>query len=680
MLQRFTLPAQDPVLVFGICMALILLAPALFRRLRVPGIMGLIVAGMLVGPNALGLLERSETIVLLGTVGLLYIMFLAGLDINLTQFNRYRNRSLVFGVLTFSIPQVAGTLIFLWMGFSWAAAILIASMFASHTLVAYPVASRLGISRNPAVTTAVGGTILTDTVALLVLAVVARSVQGELDLPFWLTLGSLFTLYVAGVILLLPRLARWFFRNVQDGAPAEFAFILATVFLCSWLAKAIGTEAIIGAFLAGLTLNRMVPENGPLMGRIQFFGDAFIIPFFLLYIGMLVDPSVLTSGAGAWVVMGTMLGAVLVTKWMAAALTQRIFGYSSEEGKVIFGLSVAQAAATLAATLVGYDLGIFGDDVLNGVILMIFVTCVMAPWVVERYGRVVALRQASEPLDPEEAPERVLVPVARPASGDGLLDVAFAIRGTNGESVYPLFVVPRGSPKLVADGEAMLGHAVRYAAAAEIPLLPLTRVDSSVASAVARAVEEERIATVVAGWNGARSAEQRIFGTVLDQMLDQVGTTLLVCKLEQPLNTHSGILLLAPPGAGAEPGFPRAVRVVKRLAASLGIPIRVVVGSQDGDGVVQALERVRPHAVVQREPLEGWGSLMGHLESRVRPGDLLVLLSARPGGLSWHSAMDTLPRGLARVFPESSFITLYPGQAADQEGVHAIAAADAMGG
>ena len=680
MIPRLPAPAQDPVLVFGICMALILLAPALFRRLRVPGMMGLIVAGMVVGPNALGLLERGETIVLLGTVGLLYIMFQAGLDIDMTQLSRYRNRSLVFGLVSFAIPQTVGTGIFLWMGFSWAPAILIGSVFASHTLLGYPVASRLGISRTPAVTTAVGGTILTDTLALLVLAVVARSVQGELDVSFWLTLGPLFALYVAGVVVLLPRLARWFFRNVQDGAPAEFAFILASVFLCSWLAKAVGTEAILGAFLAGLTLNRMVPGNGPLMGRIQFFGDAFIIPFFLLYIGMLVDPSVLAGGGGAWLVMGIMLAAVLVTKWAAALLTQHVFGYTPEEGKVIFGLSVAQAAATLAATLVGYDLGILGDDVLNGVILMMFVTCVMAPWIVERYGRVVALRQAGEPLDPEDAPERVLVPVARPASGDGLLDVAFAIRGTNGESVYPLFVVPRGLPKLVADGEAMLGHAVRYAAAAEIPLIPLTRVDSSVASGVARAVEEERIATVVAGWSGARSPEHRIFGTVLDQMLEQVGAALLVCKLEQPVNTHSALVLLALPGVGAEPGFPRGVGVVKRLAASLGIPIRVVAGSGDRDAVLGAVERVRPLAVVRWEPLEVRGDLEGHLSTHVRPGDLLVLLSARRGGLSWQSAMDALPRDLARCFPDHSVITMYLAETVERERVAAMAEWDGGSG
>lgn len=641
-------------------MAVILVAPALFRRFRVPGIMGLIVAGTVMGPNALNLLDRSETIVLLGTVGLLYIMFLAGLDINLNQFARYRQRSLVFGLFTFAIPQVVGTVVFLALGFSWAASILIASMFASHTLVAYPAARRLGIHRNPAVTTAVGGTILTDTAALLVLAVVARAVQGELGPAFWLTLGSLFTLYLAVVLLLLPRLARWFFRNVQDGAPAEFAFVLAAVFLCSWGARAIGTEPIIGAFLAGLTLNRLVPENGPLMGRLQFFGDAFIIPFFLLYIGMLVDPSILLGGVGAWVVMGTMLVCVTVTKWMAAWVTARIYGYSREQRGVIFGLSVAQAAATLAATLVGYDLGIIGDDVLNGVILMIFATCILAPWTVERDGRGVAMQQAEEPADPADAPERILIPMARPASAEGLLDLAFAIRGGDGEPIYPLFVVPRGSPKLVADGEAMLGHAVRYAAAAEIPLVPITRVDPSVASAVARAVQEERIATLVTGWGGEPSTAELIFGSVTDRILEQTASGALICRLTRPFNTQSAVVLVVPPDAGAEPRFEEAIRLAKRLAAVLGRPLRVFTAGARRETTLARIRAVRPRTPVQVEALSAWEDVPEALERGTAEDELVVLLGARPGRISWRSDLRSLPGELARRLPAVSLVVLYP--------------------
>ncbi len=655
-----TRPIEDPVLIFGLCMAVILLAPALSRRFRVPGIMGLIVAGTLMGPNALNVLDLSETITLLGTVGLLYIMFLAGLDINLNQFARFRERSLVFGALTFVVPQSLGTLVFLGLGFPVAASILIASMFASHTLVAYPVARRLGIHRHPAVTTAVGGTILTDTVALLVLAVVARSVQGELGPSFWFTLGGLFGAYLWVVMVLLPRLARWFFRNVQDGAPAEFAFVLATVFLCSWAARAIGTEPIIGAFLAGLTLNRLVPEGGPLMGRLQFFGDAFIIPFFLLYIGMLVDPAVLVGGAGAWVVMGAMLATVVITKWLAARLTAHIYGYSRAEGRVIFGLSVAQAAATLAATLVGYDLGIIGDDVLNGVILMIFVTCTLAPWLVEREGREVARQQAEKPVDPADAPERILIPMARPASAEGLLDLAFAIRGADGEPIYPLFVVPRGSPKLVADGEAMLGHAVRYAAAAEIPLVPITRVDPSVASAVARAVQEERIATIVTGWGGEASTSDRVFGSVTDRILEESGAATLVCRLTRPFNTHAGILLALHGSAAMEGRFDEAVRVAKRMAVSLGRPLRVLAVGPGSDAVVERIKRIGPGTPLSILPVREGVGTPELLEGRLADDDVLVLLSARPGRVSWRAELRTLPGELARRRPGVSIVVLYP--------------------
>ncbi|TVP42517.1 MAG: cation:proton antiporter [Gemmatimonadales bacterium] len=656
-------PVEDPILVFGLCMVVILLAPVLFRRMRVPGIMGLIAAGVVVGPNGVGLLERGETVVLLGTAGLLYIMFMAGLEISISQFSRYRNRSIVFGALTFSIPQVTGTLIFRAMGFDWPAAILIASMFASHTLVAYPVASALGIGRNPAVTTAVGGTILTDTVALLVLAVVARSVQGELDLSFWMTLGILFSAYVAGIVLLLPMLARWFFRNVQDGGAAEFAFVLAVTFICSWLARVVGTEPIIGAFIVGLTLNRLIPRDGPLMNRINFFGESFLIPFFLIYIGMLVDISVLTGSVTAWIVMGTMLATNMVTKWVASMVTRRIYGFSRAQGWVMFGLSTAEAAATLAATLVGYELGIIGDEVLNGVILMIFVTCMAAPWIVQRFGVQVAREQKDDPMDVSDLPERILVPLARPASGEQLLEVAFALRpDSNEDATYALFAVPEGSPRLIADGETMLGHAVRYASAAEIPLIPLTRVDSSVASAIARATLEERISTIVVGWSGKRSGSARVFGSVLDQLLEQTRAGLWVSRLTRPLATHGRLLLVVPPDGTLEPGFPEAIRLLRRLQRAVGFTFTMAAVSESD---LPALRELGGRNDPQDEELltvPAGASIEVWLASVARPSDLVVLFGARENRVSWNPDGADLPGRVAERLDWASLITLYPGE------------------
>jgi len=416
-LLNLTLPFSDPILIFSTILAVILIAPILFNRLKLPGIIGIIVFGVLLGPSVFGLITVEGSVTLLGQVGLLYIMFLAGLEINLNEFFKHKHRSLVFGALTFTIPQVLGTLVFLALGFDILASLLVASMFASHTLVAYPIINKLGITKNNAVLTTVGGTILTDTAALLLLAVIARAHQGELSTAFWIELSIMIAIYVAVVLIVLPRLSRWFFQHFQDQI-LEFLYVLFIAFGFSYLARVIGIEPIVGAFFVGLVLNRMIPDSGPLMNRIQFVGNSIFIPVFLLYIGMLVDVKVLFSSWKAWGVMGTMMALNIGTKLISAKLTQKIFNYSKAEGWIIFGLSTTEAAATLAATLVGLRLGIIGDEILNGVILLILVTCILGPTVVQKFGRMVAVAEEQKPYDPEEAPQRILIPLANPETSE----------------------------------------------------------------------------------------------------------------------------------------------------------------------------------------------------------------------------------------------------------------------
>lgn len=657
-----TLPFSDPVLVFATVLAVILVAPLVFARLRLPGIIGIIVVGVAVGPNALGWLALDGTIRLLGTVGLLYIMFLAGLEISLSQFARQRRESLAFGAITFAIPQFVGTAFFRLLGFDWTAAILIASMFASHTLVAYPVITRLGITRNRAVVTTVGGTILTDTVALLILAVVARSVQGELSPAFWMQLGLSLVVYVAAIVLLLPRLGRWFFRAVSDGT-SQFLFILTVAFGVSYLARAIGIEPILGAFLAGLVLNRLVPESGPLMNRVQFVGNALFIPFFLLYIGMLVDLDVLAGSLAAWGVMAAMLGTNVVTKLVASKLTQRLFGYTAAEGWVIFGLSTTEAAATLAATLVGYELGIIGDDVLNGVILMILVTCIMGPAVVERFGRRIALAEADAPPDDADAPERTLVPLANPETAPELIALALAARPPGAaEPLYPLAVAPPGADvdAAVASSERLLAAATAHATAADVPTVALTRVDPNVAGGILRAVAERRIARIVIGWNGRPSLETRVFGSVLDALVDEAPAEILVCRPTRPLPTHRRVVVAVPAHAEREPGFERLARTIKRLAAQAGADVLVLAEPGSVEPVVARLTAARPEAAVTTETVEDLAALVETLDTVLRPDDLLVLVGARPGTLSWRAALERLPRVLATRFDGHSLVVGYP--------------------
>jgi Kef-type K+ transport system membrane component KefB/nucleotide-binding universal stress UspA family protein len=677
------LPITDPVLIVAVAAAIFLVTPLLVERARVPGMVGVIVAGALVGPNGFNLLLRDQTIVLLGTVGLLYLMFLAGIEIDLHGFRRYRNRSLGFGALTFFLPQLLGIPVGLALGYPLLTSVLLASMFASHTLVSYPIAIRFGISKNQAVTTAVGGTIITDTAALLVLAVVAASTRGALDAGFWIRLVLFLSFFVAAVWLGLPRLARWFFRREGTGGLSEYLFVFATLFAGSYLAAIAGAEAIVGAFLVGLALNRLIPAQSLLSNRIHFVGEAIFIPFFLLSIGMLVDVRVLAGDLRAWEVMIGMTVTVTVTKWMAAFAAQRIYGYTPAEGWTIFGLSVPQAAATLAATLIGMEVGLFDEAVLNGAVMMILVTCILGPAMVERYGRAVALQEEQRPHDPAEAPQRILVPMANPATAEDLMELALVIREPGSpEPVYPLTVVPDDEDRsslFVATAEKMLSHAVAHAAGADVPVVPLTRVDHNFASGIARGMAENRASVLIIGWDGKPSHRRGMFGSVLDQLLEQTRQQVLVAKLGHPLNTTERVILLIPEGADYLPGFLGAVRTIKQLANHLGAGIHARVVSASSDSYQRAMDRALPTAPVVVERLPSWNDAPAWLGETVRSDDLVVVISARRGSVAWDPALERLPAVLAGLIPES-FIMMYPSEVVASGAVPVPGEASSSGG
>ena len=660
-----TLPFTDPVLIVALAMTIFLVVPLLFERLRVPGIIGLIVVGAAVGPNGFGLLARDPTIVLLGTVGLLYLMLMVGLELDLNEFSRYRNRSIVFGTLSFVIPAAAGVGMGLALEYSLLSSLLLGSAFSSHTLLAYPIASRLGIVRNPAVTTTLGGTILTEVLALLLLAVVANATGGSLGARFWAALAIPFALYVGLVLWGLPRLGRWFFRNVGNEAATEFVFVMVALFTVSYLAHAAGVEPIIGALLVGLALNRLIPAQSPLMNRIHFAGNALFIPFFLLSVGMLVDVRALDTPR-AWTIALALAGGVTLSKWVASKAAEKLFGYSAEEGWVVFGLSVPHAAGTLAIVLVGYEVGLLDQTEVNGVVLMILVTCLVGPWATERYGRRVALQEEHRPYDPLGAPRRVLIPLANPATADALLDLAFVVRGAgNSEPIHPLMVVGGSGDRTeaeVAEAERTLAHAVLYAAGAAVPVVPLTRVDHNVATGIARGIAETRSSTVVVGWDGRRSAAREIFGSVLDQLLEETRQLVLVARLGHPLNTTRRVVLVLPPAIERHPGFLEAVRTVKAVAAGVGAPVRALVVKTDPERLREPYASAGGQLPTTWERLADWSALRPELEGTLQRDDLVVVVGARRGTLPWNPRLERLPVLLAGLVPES-FIILYPPEA-----------------
>ena len=315
-------------------------------------------------------------------------MFIAGLELDLNEFKSHRNKSLLFGLFTFSIPLAIGfPVCFYLLGYDFNTSFLTASMFATHTLVAYPIVSKLGVSKNQAVAITVGGTILTDTAVLIILAVVIGNSQGNLNQEFWIRLGVSLAVFSAIMFLIIPRIAKWFFRELESEKHSHYIFVLSVVFFAAFLAEVAGIEPIIGAFVAGLALNKLIPHSSALMNRIDFIGNALFIPFFLISVGMLVDMRVILSGPMALIVAATLSAVALFGKWFAALFTQLVFKYSKAQRQLIFGLSSAHAAATLAIILVGYNAGILDKNILNGTIILILITCIISSFATEKAAK-----------------------------------------------------------------------------------------------------------------------------------------------------------------------------------------------------------------------------------------------------------------------------------------------------
>ena len=657
---------DDPVLLFAAVMTIILVAPLLFERLRVPGMVGLIAAGLLLGPHGVGFFEANETFALLATVGLIYLMFLAGLEINLNEFRNHRADSLVFGAATFLIPMAMGTFLsrLLMPGFTWPQAVLLASMFASHTLLSYPIASRLGLARQRAVVATVGGTILTDTAALLVLAVIAEMTRSQLTTLFMVRQGALLAIFVTLVLAGIPRLGYWFFRNIEADGAAEFIFVLAAVFTCSLGARLAGIEPIIGAFLAGLALGPLVPEQGVLRSRLNFTGHALFIPFFLLSVGMLVDPRIFLEGWGAWRVAGFMCGTVALAKWLAARTAVRLLRLDAAETGLIFGLSVNQAAATLAAVLVGREIGLFDAAVLNGTIMMILVTCVLGPWMTARHGRRVALRQTARPITPREPPERVLVAVRNAQTAKALTDVGLLLRsGHGGQPLYALHVAEEGGGDEAAgldEAERVLTAAVVRGAAAGVSVQGLTRLATNPGAGLLRAARELRASLLVLGWSARSPLHAVIFHSLLDRMLVDTQATVVTCHCPHALATARRVLLAVPPLIERQEGFETGVQVAGRLAQRAGADLSVWATPPTEPALQTVLNRLKPKPETCLETRADWAGVIAALHQQVQPGDLFAVLGCRRGQLAWRPQLERLPAELVHAFPDHNLVVIFP--------------------
>ncbi len=675
----FTLPLADPVLKFLLILLIILAAPLLLNKLRIPHLLGLIIAGAIIGPHGFNLVLRDSSIILSGTAGLLYIMFLAGLEIDMADFKRNSTKSLAFGMYTFLIPMILGTVVGIWvLRFNVLTSVLLASMFASHTLIAYPIISKLGISKNKAVSITVGGTMITDTLALLVLTIIVGMATGQVNDMFWIRLGVSILIFALIVLFGFPFIGRWFFKHVHDNI-SQYIFVLVMVFLGSFLAQVAGMEAIIGAFLSGLALNRLIPQSSPLMNRVEFVGNAIFIPFFLLGVGMLIDYRTFFTSFETIKVGLIMIIVATAAKYIAAWMTQKTFHLSTDQRSVIFGLSNAQAAATLAAVMVGYNvitgtdangepIRLLNESVLNGTILMILVTCTIASFAAQKGAHNIAAQDISDKEENKKESEHILIPVSNEETVEELVNLSLAIKSPqNKNGLFALKVIDNhhSDEKALKQSRRVLQTAVNTAAATDTRMKDLLRYDLSVSNAIASVVKEREITDLVVGLHKEKDIPAAFLGHIVESVLSESSVSTFIYKPAQPISTVRRHLIIIPELAEKEIGFNQIIFRLRNVTQNTGAAT-VFYGSE---ATLNALKKLLAKKSGEASYIEfnDWDDFLIVFRD-IKPDDTMWIILSRKEGLSYAPAMARIPKYLNKYFQANSFVLAYPVQAGMNEG------------
>jgi Kef-type K+ transport system membrane component KefB/nucleotide-binding universal stress UspA family protein len=666
------IPLTNPVLKFLVILLIILLAPILLNKIKIPHILGLIIAGAVIGPFGFNLITRDSSIILSGTAGLLYIMFLAGLEIDMADFKKNAFKSTLLGLYGFVIPMILGTLTGLYLlKYPPITSVLMASMFASHTLITYPIVSKLGVSKNRAVNISVGSTLITNILALFVLAIIVGMTSEDIAQYFMLRLTASFVIFSTIIMVLFPLIARWFFKRFDDSV-SQYVFVLVMVFLGAVLSEIAGIEGIIGAFLAGLALNRLIPRTSPLMNRINFVGNAIFIPFFLLGVGMLIDYRAFFTNPETFTVAAAMSIVATAGKFLPSLLVQKSFRYLADERRLIFGLTNAQAAATLAAVLIGYNIilgetsqgepiRLLNESILNGTIIMILVTCTIASFATQKGARAVA-RMENEDTGNEDQKEveKILIPVNNPETVDELIHLSAIIKSKrNKRNLFALQVVNNNTsdPKDNKKARKLLEKAAITASSADIHLTELLRYDLNIVNAITSVVMENEITDLVMGLHIKKGISESFLGDLTEGILKKCNVTSFVYKSAQPISTVKRHFIIIPENAEQEIGFPFWLLKIWNIGENTGAKLLFY-------GTKQSLGTIRD--IHSKHPIEASFHIFGDwddfliLSREIKADDNLIIVLSREHKPSYHKAMANIPNYLNKYFHSNSFILIYP--------------------
>lgn len=668
-------PFTDPTLVFFVVLLIILFAPIVMGKLRIPHIIGMVLAGVVIGKYGLNILERDNSFELFGKVGLYYIMFLAALEMDMEGFKKNKYRVLVFGVLTFVLPFLLTFLMGITiLGYSLAVSLLLGCIMASNTLIAYPIVGRYGLQRKPSVILSVGSSMIALLLALIFLAGIVTFYNNGNNVGFWLLFVAKFALYCAGMIWLVPRLTRWFLRRYSD-AVMQFTFILAIMFMGAALSEVAGVEGIFGAFLSGLILNRYIPHVSPLMNRIEFIGNALFIPYFLIGVGMLIDVSWLFHGGNIiWVVLCITFFGTL-GKGLAAYLSAMIFRLPRSSGHMMFGLTSAHAAGAIAMVMVGMKIEVsegrylVDSEILNGIVLVILFTCVISSMITERSAQIITLRDKDIPVEEDKNgdDERILIPVKYPEYADRLVNLAILMRNAKLNRELIGLNVVYDDDRMRANqekGRRLLEHVTQYAAAADVKMQTQVRIAANIANGIKHAFKEFSASEILIGMHMHKDVSAKFWGEFHQSLFNGLNRQIIMCRLMQPLNTLRRIQVVVPSRAQFEQGFYRWLERLSRVAGYLECRIQFH-GRADTLALISEYVRNRhPDVRADYAEMTHWNGLP-RLAETIADDHLFVVVTARKGTVSYKSAQEGLSDEIKRHFSGKNLLIIFPDQFGD---------------
>ena len=667
-------PITNPSLIFFLVLVIILLAPIIMGKLRIPHIIGMVLAGVAIGQYGFNILVRDDSFELFGRVGLYYIMFLAALEMDVEGVKKNKGRLSLFGLLTFAAPFTLTFIMSEWLlGYPTIASLLLGCLMASNTLIAYPIVSRYGQQRKPSVALSVGASMLSLLVALVVLAALVASHNGQTGVLFWLWFVAKFVIYCGGLALLIPKLTRWFLRRYSD-AVMQFIFVMAMLFMSAVLSESIGLEGIFGAFISGLILNRYIPHVSPLMNRIEFIGNALFIPYFLIGVGMLINVRLAFSDTSVlWVALAiTLFGTA--GKAIAAYLSALLFRLPlNTSGNMMFGLTSAHAAGAIAIIMVGMRLTtpdgfvLVTGEMLNGVVLMILLTCLISTVVTEQAAQQITLRDKEIPQEETQDDEKMLIPMKYPEYAVRLVNLAIMMRNPKlGRGLVGLSVVYDDVDMRLNQerGQRLLEKVQQYAAAADVKMQTQVRVAANIANGIKHAFKEFRASEIIIGMHMHQEVSASFWGEFHQSLFNGLNRQIIMARLKQPLSTIRRIEVAVPSRAQFEPGFYRWLERVARL--SVNLECRTIFhGRTDTLALINQYVRNRhPEMRVEFMQMDHWNE-MPRLAATIAEDHLFIVIAARKGTVSYKNALEHLPEEIQQFFSGKNIIIIFPDQHGD---------------